>query len=79
MRFSKNIASLVPSATLAISARAKKMRASGESVIDLSAGEPSFPTPDAGIAGGVEYIRSGKSGYPPTPGSRPCAPPSLRT
>jgi aspartate aminotransferase len=68
MRFSKNIASLVPSATLAISARAKKMRASGESVIDLSAGEPSFPTPDAGIAGGVEYIRSGESGYPPTPG-----------
>jgi aspartate aminotransferase len=68
MRYSKNIASLVPSATLAISARAKQMRAAGESVIDLSAGEPSFPTPDVGISGSVDYIRSGKSGYPPTPG-----------
>jgi aspartate aminotransferase len=68
MRYSKNIASLVPSATLAISARAKKMRAAGESVIDLSAGEPSFPTPEVGITGGVDYIRSGEAGYPPTPG-----------
>ncbi|NNK48862.1 MAG: pyridoxal phosphate-dependent aminotransferase [Gemmatimonadetes bacterium] len=68
MRFSENIASLVPSATLAISARAKKMRAAGESVINLSAGEPSFPTPQAAIDAGLEYVRSGKSGYPPTPG-----------
>ncbi|MCK5489339.1 MAG: pyridoxal phosphate-dependent aminotransferase [Gemmatimonadetes bacterium] len=68
MRFSKNIASLVPSATLAISARAKKMSAAGESVINLSAGEPSFLTPDVAIEGGLEYVRSGKAGYPPTPG-----------
>jgi aspartate aminotransferase len=68
MRFSKNISSLVPSPTLAISARAKQMRAAGESVIDLSAGEPSFPTPDVGIAAGIDFVRSGKSGYPPTPG-----------
>lgn len=68
MRFSKNIASLVPSATLAISARAKQMSAAGESVINLSAGEPSFPTPDVAIAAGLEYVRSGKAGYPPTPG-----------
>jgi aspartate aminotransferase len=68
MRFSKNIASLVPSATLAISARAKKMSAAGESVINLSAGEPSFPTPEVAIAAGLEYVRSGKAGYPPTPG-----------
>jgi aspartate aminotransferase len=71
MRFSKNIVSLVPSATLAISARAKKMRAAGESVIDLSAGEPSFPTPEVGIEAGVAYVRSGKAGYPPTPGIQP--------
>lgn len=70
MRFSKNIASLVPSATLAISARAKQMQAAGESVIDLSAGEPSFPTPEVGISAGVEFVRSGKAGYPPTPGTQ---------
>jgi aspartate aminotransferase len=44
------------------------MRAAGESVIDLSAGEPSFPTPQVGIEAGVEFVRSGKAGYPPTPG-----------
>lgn len=74
MRFSKNIASLVPSATLAISARAKKMRAAGESVINLSAGEPSFPTPEVAIQAGLEYVSSGKAGYPPTSGI-----PGLRT
>jgi aspartate aminotransferase len=68
MRFSTNIASLVPSATLAISARAKRMQAAGESVIDLSAGEPSFPTPEVAIEACVEFARSGHSGYPPTPG-----------
>ena len=69
MRFSRNIASLVPSATLAISARAKKMRAAGESVINLSAGEPSFLTPDVAIQAGLDYVRSGRAGYPPTPGT----------
>ncbi len=69
MRFSKNVASLVPSATLAIRARAKQMQAEGLSVIDLSAGEPSFPTPDPGIRSGVEYVSSGQAGYPPTQGT----------
>ena len=68
MRFSANIASLVPSATLAISARAKQMKAAGESVIDLSAGEPSFGTPDVAMRAAREFVDSGQSGYPPTPG-----------
>lgn len=69
MEFSANVASLEPSATLAIAARAKKMRSEGHSVIDLSAGEPSFPTPQVGIDAGVAYVQSGKAGYPPTPGT----------
>ena len=44
------------------------MRAAGESVIDLSAGEPSFPTPSAGVSGSVDFIRTGETGYPPTHG-----------
>src|SRR5688572_29988222 len=42
---STNIAELRESATLAVSARAKAMRASGLAVIDLGAGEPDQPTP----------------------------------
>ena len=42
---SPNIAELQESATIAVSARAKALRAAGRAVIDLGAGEPDFPTP----------------------------------
>src|SRR5689334_24443385 len=42
---STNIADLHESATIAVSARAKALRAAGRAVIDLGAGEPDFPTP----------------------------------
>ena len=51
---SPNLQHLETSATIAISAEAKRRKAAGEDVIDLGAGEPDFPTPpipaDAGIA-----------------------------
>ena len=68
MHFSDNVAALTPSATLAITARAKKMRAEGRSIIDLSAGEPSFPTPEVAAEGAAAAVRAGRTGYPPTPG-----------
>lgn len=42
---SPNVADLQESATIAVSARAKALRAAGRAVIDLGAGEPDFPTP----------------------------------
>ncbi|HTE47581.1 MAG TPA: hypothetical protein VK636_20225, partial [Gemmatimonadaceae bacterium] len=42
---SANIAELRESATIAVSTRAKALRAAGRPVIDLGAGEPDFPTP----------------------------------
>lgn len=66
--FSPNIRSLTPSATLALAARAKQLKAEGKSVVDLSAGEPAFPTPAYASAAGIEAIRAGRTGYPPTPG-----------
>ena len=42
---SANIAELEESATIAVSARAKELRAAGRPIIDLGAGEPDFPTP----------------------------------
>ncbi len=68
VRFSDNVSALTPSATLAITARAKKMRADGRSIIDLSAGEPSFPTPEVAAEGAAASVRAGRTGYPPTPG-----------
>jgi aspartate aminotransferase len=42
---SANVAGLRESATIAVSARAKELRAAGRPVIDLGAGEPDFGTP----------------------------------
>jgi aspartate aminotransferase len=66
--FSDNIARLEPSATLAITARAKALQAGGRSVVNLSAGEPSFPTPGVAAQGASTAVAAGKTGYPPTPG-----------
>jgi aspartate/methionine/tyrosine aminotransferase len=44
------------------------MRAEGRSIIDLSAGEPSFATPEVAAEGSAAAVRAGRTGYPPTPG-----------
>ena len=44
-RVSERIGSITPSATLAVDARAKELRAAGRPVIGFGAGEPDFPTP----------------------------------
>lgn len=44
-RISQRIAAIAESATLAIDARAKALRAQGRDVIGFGAGEPDFPTP----------------------------------
>jgi aspartate aminotransferase len=49
-RVSTTLASLQPSATLAVDAKAKQLRAQGEPVISFGAGEPDFPTPAAVVA-----------------------------
>ena len=49
-RVSARLGSLAPSATLAVDARAKALKASGENVIGFGAGEPDFPTPPAIVA-----------------------------
>jgi aspartate aminotransferase len=45
-RVSDRIAAIAPSATLAVDAKAKALKAAGEPVIGFGAGEPDFPTPD---------------------------------
>jgi aspartate/methionine/tyrosine aminotransferase len=44
-RISARIAAIAPSATLAVDAKAKALKAAGENVIGFGAGEPDFPTP----------------------------------
>ena len=45
-RVSARLAAIAPSATLAVDAKAKALKAAGRPVIGFGAGEPDFPTPD---------------------------------
>src|SRR6266850_1507933 len=53
---SANLQHLETSATIAISAEAKRRKAAGEDVIDLGAGEPDFPTPSIPADAGLRAI-----------------------
>jgi aspartate aminotransferase len=63
MSFSANIAKIKPSATMAVSALAKRLKAEGRDVIDMSAGEPDFDTPAHISEAAIEGIRAGKTRY----------------
>ena len=52
-----------PSATLAVTARAAKLKAEGKDVIGLGAGEPDFDTPIHIANAGIEAIKSGFTRY----------------
>lgn len=69
MRFSENVQKLKPSATMAVSALAKRLAAEGRDILDLSAGEPDFDTPAFVSAAAVDGIRSGKTRYTPPAGT----------
>ena len=66
---SKIAASVSPSATLAVSALAKKMKADGLDVISFGAGEPDFDTPSAISLAGVKAICEGQTRYTPAAGT----------
>ena len=61
--FNARVAAMQPSATLAMTARAKQLRREGRPVIGLSAGEPDFDTPASIAEAGIRAIREGFTHY----------------
>lgn len=57
-----------PSATLAVTQKARELKAQGIDVISLGAGEPDFDTPDHIKAAAIEAIHAGKTKYTPVDG-----------
>jgi aspartate aminotransferase len=57
-----------PSSTLAITAKARILKAEGKDIVNLAAGEPDFDTPDFIKAAAIEAIHSGFTKYTPTTG-----------
>jgi len=60
---SRRVQRVKPSPTLAVTARAAKLRAEGKDIVALGAGEPDFDTPAHIAAAGVDAIRSGFTRY----------------
>jgi len=68
IRFADRVASLQPSATLAMIARVKQMQADGIEMLDLTAGEPDFTPPNCAEKAGIDSIEQGKGRYTPAAG-----------
>ncbi|MER2269331.1 pyridoxal phosphate-dependent aminotransferase [Methylobacterium oxalidis] len=60
-----------PSATIAMTQKARELKAQGMDVISLSVGEPDFDTPDHIKEAAIEAIRRGETKYPPVSGINP--------
>ena len=60
-----------PSATIAMTQKARELKASGMDVISLSVGEPDFDTPDHIKEAAIDAIRRGETKYPPVSGIVP--------
>ncbi len=56
-RISRRIAAITESATLAVDAKAKALKAAGRPVIGFGAGEPDFPTPDYVVEAAIAACR----------------------
>ena len=60
---SKRVQAIKPSPTLAVTARAAKLKAEGKDIIGLGAGEPDFDTPQHIKAAAIEAINKGFTKY----------------
>lgn len=68
MKVSKRAQAVPPSATLAVSARAKELKAQGVDVVSYGAGEPDFDTPDYIKNAAIKAMKAGKTKYTPAAG-----------
>lgn len=68
-RLSDRVNAIKPSPTLAITARAARLKAEGKDIIGLGAGEPDFDTPEHIKAAAIEAIHRGFTKYTPVDGT----------
>lgn len=68
IKLTRRVSGIAESATLAISAKAKKMKAEGRDVVNFGVGEPDFNTPDYIIEAAIKAMKEGKTKYTPASG-----------
>ncbi len=69
MWISRNAAGIAPSPTLAITAKAKQMKADGIDVVSFGAGEPDFDTPQFIKDAAIKSLTAGFTKYTPSSGT----------
>lgn len=69
MQVSKRVASVRPSLTLAVTAKANRLKQKGKKIINLAAGEPDFNTPDLVCRAAMQAIEANFTRYTPVAGS----------
>lgn len=69
MNLSQRAASIQPSPTLAVTARAAELRAAGRDIISLGAGEPDFDTPRHIKEAAIAALEQGQTKYTPVDGT----------
>lgn len=69
LSLSKKAASVKPSSTLAITAKAKALKAEGIDIVGFGAGEPDFNTPDNINEAAIKAIKEGFTKYTPASGT----------
>ena len=60
---SNSLKRIKPSPTIAVTSKAREMRAAGKDVIGLGAGEPDFDTPDNIKEAAIQAIKNGETKY----------------
>ena len=68
MKLSNRISNTKTSATIAMSMKARELKAQGKDIISLSAGEPNFDTPDHIKDSAIKSINEGNTKYTPVDG-----------
>lgn len=68
MKISQRAQSVPPSATIAVTARAKELKAQGVDVVGFGAGEPDFDTPEYIKEAAIKALKEGKTKYTPAAG-----------
>ena len=66
---SDSLKRIKPSPTIAVTQKARELRAAGKDVIGLGAGEPDFDTPDNIKEAAIKAIRDGDTKYTPVDGT----------
>jgi aspartate aminotransferase len=67
-RFARRVTSISPSPTVAVSDRARQLKAAGRDIIDLGGGDPDFPTPMHIVQAAADAMEAGDTHYVASPG-----------